>query len=124
MSVSFASRGASTGANRAVSTTRPTTRTPFTPPAVGGSSRPVSRPAEAGSADALRTAGAARAGTLLIGPPLRRSDARVEVAIEDVDQQVDEDHDQCHEDDRALDDREIAELDRLDDQPADAGPGE
>src|SRR5262249_1438277 len=51
-------------------------------------------------------------------------DARVGIPVQDVRGQIDEHGDKGHEQDRALDHREIPHADRLDDEPADAGKGE
>src|SRR5438132_11907607 len=51
-------------------------------------------------------------------------DAGIGIAVQDVGGQIHENGDEGHEEDRALDHRNIPPPDRFDDEPADAGEGE
>src|SRR5690242_12937025 len=98
-----ASHGAATAIRASASTKRPPAMT----------SRRVRR------APAPPRAAAASTATASTG-----TDAGIEDAIQEVDGEVEDDEQDGREEDRALHDRVVAVVDRLDGQPSDAGPRE
>src|SRR5439155_9119824 len=112
---------------------------PSAPDKVGAASRPRSdcrigsAGATSGAASAVTIISATNTAPAIASPRVRRArlggagsaraDARIEEAIDEVDDEVDHDEQHGGDEHRALHDGIVAVVDRLDREPADAGPG-
>src|SRR4051794_19381559 len=108
-----------------VQTKRPKSAVRTTPPTMIAPAMPIGLRHRAGSASRLRAGTAVQTPSAVLIPDRSRdADPRIEVAVDDVDEEVDDDEDRRDQQRRRLDHRVVALLDRMEQGVADAGKPE